>query len=107
MSPAILTALVAVAFAGLAGLAGCGGDSAGDRAPREHIVLHPGGSTFPLGDGVEAGDALRCVTESGGPGGGGGVPLAGESVAASTGFSASTRADGTVVVRCPAHPEGL
>jgi hypothetical protein len=71
---------------------------------RKTIRLKPGHYRFHLGGRVKVGDKIVCVTQNGGPAGGGFVPKRGHGVGSSTGFSLFVSASGKVKVTCPAHP---
>ena len=98
--------LVALAVA-----AGCGAQAAphsGLRAPVSDpagiLHLKPGRYTFHLGSDVRVGEPIHCLTRSGKQAGGGAVQSRGHGVGSSTGFVATTLADGRVRVTCPANP---
>ena len=95
----------------LGAAAGCGSGSAGDRSsasdahrPPSTIELTPGHYTFHLGGRVRVGDRISCVTRSGAPAGGSGVPEPGHGVGSSTGYTITVSVAGVVKVTCPAHP---
>jgi hypothetical protein len=68
------------------------------------IKLQPGSYQFQLGDQVNVGDQIVCVTASGEGAGGGVVPTIGHGVASSDGFSVYVSSSGSVKVTCPANP---
>ena len=93
--------------------AGCGAahhsmapasDPAGSPAVARVLHLKPGHYTFRLGRDAQVGERIRCVTEGGGPAGGGSIESRGHGVGLSTGFEATTFRSGVVRVVCPANP---
>ena len=84
-------------------LAAACGSTHTPAAPKT-LKLQPGHYRYQLGDQVDTGDKVLCVTASGHTAGGGGVPKPGNGVGSSTGFDLEVDADGTVKITCPAHP---
>ncbi len=91
--------------------AGCGSQATPHSGPPGPVsdpagVLHlkPGHYTFHLGRDVRVGEPIRCFTRSGRPAGGGAIEPRGHGVGSSTGFEATTSANGRVRVTCPARP---
>ena len=68
------------------------------------VRLKPGHYVFHLGERVEVGDKILCVTRAGGPAGGGFVEEPGHGVGSSTGFQLTVSPGGTVRITCPANP---
>jgi hypothetical protein len=68
------------------------------------IKVRPGNYQFQLGDQVNVGDQIECLTTHGESAGGGIVPNLGHGVASSDGFSIYVFSSGRVRVTCPAHP---
>lgn len=113
---AIRCALLILALPILA--TGCRGTDAGGSVatqtpPKAKTVrLKPGHYTFLLGAGngdasalrLRPGDKIICLTATGAPAGGGGVPTRGHGVGSSTGFSMEVTPGGRVRIVCPAHP---
>jgi hypothetical protein len=91
----------------------CAGTAWAVHANRQHhprkpqtVTLGPGAYVLKLGDRVEEGDMVKCVTVGGGPAGGGPVMPPGQGVNSSMGFSELTRG-GAAHVSCPAHPSDM
>ena len=90
---------------------GCGAQAVPHSGPPAPVsdpagVLHlkPGHYTYRLGRDVRAGEPIHCSTRSGGQAGGGAIQPRGHGVGSSTGFEATTSADGRVRITCPANP---
>ncbi len=88
----------------LVGMAAAACGSSHTPAAPKTVKLHPGHYRYQLGDQVNVGDKISCVTASGKPAGGGVVPQKAHGVGSSTGFSLDVAADGTVTITCPVTP---